>query len=209
MLPVDFTPGVTNREGDVKLPKKEAKNTTPELRVLPKPEAMDEGKWLESLESVLEFALRNQGPQKIARFLESLTYRLREQGVEAPRVVSTPYINTIPADKQAPFPGDWDMERRIKSYVRWNAMAMVVNANREHSGLGGHISTYASAATLYEVAFNHFLRAAQPGFAGDMVYIQGHATPGIYARAYLERRIDERHLQHFRQELAEGGGLSS
>jgi pyruvate dehydrogenase E1 component len=98
------------------------------------------------------------------------------------------------------------MERRIKSYVRWNAMAMVVNANREHSGLGGHISTYASAATLYEVAFNHFLRARTPDFAGDLVYFQGHATPGIYARAFLEGRIDEQHLHNFRQELAKGGG---
>ena len=179
------------------------------MRVLPKPEANDEVKWLESLESVLEFALRNQGPQKTARFLESLTERLRAQGIEAPRVVSTPYVNTIPADKQAPFPGNWEMERRLKSYVRWNAMAMVVNANREHSGLGGHISTYASAATLYEVAFNHFLRARTDDFAGDLVYFQGHATPGIYARAFLEGRIDERQLHNFRQELAEGGGLSS
>src|SRR5438128_577465 len=101
------------------------------------------------------------------------------------------------------------MERRIKSYVRWNAMAMVVNANRAHSGLGGHISTYASAATLYEVAFNHFLHARTDNFAGDMVYFQGHATPGIYARAFLEGRLDEPHLHNFRQELAEGGGLSS
>src|SRR5881409_2549837 len=101
------------------------------------------------------------------------------------------------------------MERRIKSYIRWNAMAMVVNANRAHSGLGGHISTYASCATLYEVAFNHFLRGRREDFAGDMVYFQGHATPGIYARAFLEGRIDEQHLHHFRQELADGGGLSS
>src|SRR6185369_17246487 len=108
-----------------------------------------------------------------------------------------------------PFPGDWEMERRIKSYVRWNAMAMVVNANRTHSGLGGHISTYASAATLYEVAFNHFLRARTNDFAGDMVYFQGHATPGIYARAFLERRLDEKHLHNFRQELGESAGLSS
>jgi len=191
----------------VKLTKKESKNTGPELRVLPSPD--DEGKWLESLESVLEFALRNQGAQKAGRFLDKLAERLRDQGLEAPRLVSTPYINTIPEEKQAPFGGDWEMERRIKSYARWNAMAMVVNANRAHSGLGGHISTYASAATLYEVAFNHFLRARTADFPGDMVYFQGHSVPGIYARAFLEGRIDERHLQNFRQELAEGGGLSS
>ena len=130
--------------------------------------------------------------------------------MEAPRVVSTPYVNTIPAEKQAPFPGDWEMERRIKSYVRWNAMAMVVNANREHSGLGGHISTYASSATLVRGRLQPFLpRRARRISSGDMVYFQGHATPGIYARAFLEGRLDERHLQNFRQELAEGGGLSS
>src|SRR5207253_234448 len=148
-------------------------------------------------------------PQKTSRFLDSLTERLRDQGIESPRVVSTPYVNTISPTDQAPFPGDREMERRIKSYVRWNAMAMVVNANRKHSGLGGHISTYASAATLYEVAFNHFLRARTEGFPGDLVYFQGHATPGIYARAFLEGRVNERQLQNFRQELAEGGGLSS
>ena len=143
----------------MKLPKREPKDAAPDLRVVAKPEGSEEVKWLESLESVLEFALKNQGPQRTARFLEHLTERLRGQGIEAPRVVSTPYINTIPPEKQAPFPGDWEMERRIKSYVRWNAMAMVVNANRAHSGLGGHISTYASRATLYEVGFNHFWRA--------------------------------------------------
>ena len=122
-------------------------------------DARTEGKWLESLGDVVEHALRNQGPEGAARFLGDLTGRLRAEGVEAPRVVSTPYVNTIPVEKQAPFPGNWEMERRIKSLVRWNAMAMVVNANRSHGGLGGHISTYASCATLYEVAFNHFLRA--------------------------------------------------
>ena len=193
----------------MKLPKRDPKDTPPELRVLPKADNGEDEKWLKSLESVLEFALKAQGAQKTSRFLDNLTERLREQGVEAPRVVSTPYINTIPPEKQAPFAGDWEMERRIKSYVRWNAMAMVVNANRKHNGLGGHISTYASAATLYEVAFNHFLRAPTESFAGDMVYFQGHATPGIYARAFLEGRISEEQLQNFRQELAEGGGLSS
>jgi pyruvate dehydrogenase E1 component len=168
-----------------------------------------ERKWLESLQDVVEHALRNQGPEGTARFLDGLTGRLRAQNVEAPRVVSTPYVNTIPVEKQAPFPGNREMERRIKSLVRWNAMAMVVNANRAHGGLGGHISTYASCATLYEVAFNHFLRAHTDTFAGDMVFFQGHATPGVYARAFLEGRIDEQQLQNFRQELAEGGGLSS
>ncbi len=162
-----------------------------------------------SLEAVAQHTLRDQKPGLATRFFLNLTNRLREEGIEAPRVVSTPYVNTIPVEKQAPYPGDLEMERRIKSFVRWNAMAMVVNANRKNNGLGGHISTYASAATLYEVAFNHFFRARKGDFVGDMVYFQGHATPGIYARAYLEGRIDEQHLQNFRQELAEGGGLSS
>jgi pyruvate dehydrogenase E1 component len=177
--------------------------------VLPEPNGAPEDKLLEALESVVQHTLKRQAPGQTTQFLANLTERLREEGIEAPRVVSTPYLNTIPAHKQAPFPGDWEMERRIKSYVRWNAMAMVVNANRAHSGLGGHISTYASAATLYEVAFNHFLRARTEEFPGDMVYFQGHATPGIYARAFLEGRFDEQHLQNFRQELSEGGGLSS
>jgi pyruvate dehydrogenase E1 component len=169
----------------------------------------NDDKWLESLGVVVEHALKDTRPGATSQFLGRLTERLRDEGVEAPRVVSTPYVNTIAIDKQASFPGDWEMERRIKSLVRWNAMAMVVNANRAHSGLGGHISTYASAATLYEVAFNHFLRARTDDFVGDMVYFQGHATPGIYARAFLEGRLDEQHLQNFRQELAESPGLSS
>jgi pyruvate dehydrogenase E1 component len=193
----------------VKVPKTQQKHSGPELRVLPAPEPNDEEQWLESLETVAEHALKDQGPQKTAGFLHGLAERLRGRGLEVPRVVSTPYINSIPADKQAAFPGDWEMERRLKSFVRWNAMAMVVNANREHSGLGGHISTYASSATLCEVGFNHFFRARTKAFAGDMVYFQGHATPGIYARAFLEGRLEERHLHNFRQELAEGGGLSS
>ncbi len=193
----------------VKLPKKELSASPPGLRALPKPADAEEAGWLGSLESVLEFALKNQGPEKTTRFLDNLAGRLREQGLEVPRVVSTPYLNTIPPEKQAVFPGDWEMERRIKSYIRWNAMAMVVNANRKHNGLGGHISTYASCATLFEVAFNHFLRARTEDFCGDIVYFQGHATPGIYARAFLEGRLDEHHLQNFRQDLAEGGGLSS
>jgi pyruvate dehydrogenase E1 component len=123
--------------------------------------------------------------------------------------LNTPYVNTIPVEAEPPYPGDRELERRIKSLIRWNAMAMVVNANREHSGLGGHISTYASAATLYEVGFNHFFRGGHGDRPADMVYFQGHASPGIYARAFLERRFDEKRLHNFRQELAEGGGLSS
>ncbi len=165
--------------------------------------------WFASLEPALEYVLKSQEPAKTARFLEKLVDRLRESGIKVPHVVSTPYVNTIPVEKQPAYPGDWQTEVRIKSYIRWNAMAMVVNANAIHEGLGGHISTFASSATLYEVAFNHFFRGRHDGFTGDIVYFQGHASPGVYARAFLEGRIDERHLQHFRQELAEGGGLSS
>ncbi|MBI4341034.1 MAG: pyruvate dehydrogenase (acetyl-transferring), homodimeric type [Candidatus Omnitrophica bacterium] len=122
--------------------------------------------------------------------------------------MTSPYVNTIPAEAEPPYPGDREIERRIKSYIRWNAMAMVVKANRIHDGLGGHISTYASCATLYEVGFNHFFRGSDLHPA-DLVYFQGHASPGNYARAYVEGRLDARHLHNFRQELAEGGGLSS
>ncbi|MCH7590058.1 pyruvate dehydrogenase (acetyl-transferring), homodimeric type [PVC group bacterium] len=123
--------------------------------------------------------------------------------------VVTPYINTIPADKEAPYPGDRSIERRIKSYVRWNAMAMVVTANRIHDGLGGHISTYASCATLYEVGYNHFFHAETDKRYGDLIYFQGHASPGNYARAYVEHRMTAQKLHNFRQELQTGGGLSS
>ena len=153
--------------------------------------------------------MESQGPEKTAQLLEQFSDRLRATETELPRGFSTPYVNTIPAQAQAAFPGNWEMERQIKSYIRWNAMAMVVNANRDHSGLGGHISTYASCATLYEVGFNHFFRGRTEKFPGDLVYFQGHASPGIYARAFLERRLDEQHLHNFRQELAEGGGLPS
>ena len=123
---------------------------------------------------------------------------------------TTPYINTISVENEVPYPGDREIERQIKSFIRWNAMAMVVKANRIHDGIGGHISTYASCATLYEVGFNHFFKGGEGGDRpADFVYFQGHASPGNYARAYLERRIDAKLLHHFRQELAEGGGLSS
>src|SRR5208282_1269598 len=139
--------------------------------------------------------------------LEKLVGQLRS----APRLsagLTTPYVNTIPVEDQPEYPGDWRVENRIKSLMRWNAMAMVVKANST-TNVGGHIASYASAATLYEIGFNHFFRGAGENFPGDLIYFQGHAAPGIYARAFMEGRLDERHLQNFRQELAEGGGLSS
>ena len=165
-------------------------------------------KWAESLQSIFDLALENQGPERTAQLLNQLADRLHASQTDLPRGFNTPYINTIPPEQQPPFPGDWQLERRIKSLIRWNAMAMVVKANST-TNVGGHISTYASAATLYEVGFNHFFRGRTEHFPGDMIYFQGHAAPGIYARAFLEGRLDEKHLQNFRQELADGGGLSS
>jgi pyruvate dehydrogenase E1 component len=161
----------------------------------------------ESLQSVFELALENHGPERTAQLLEKLASQLRSTPRPA-NGTTTPYLNTIPVEAQPAYPGDWKVERRIKSLMRWNAMAMVVKANST-TNVGGHISSYASAATLYEIGFNHFFRAASENFPGDLVYFQGHAAPGIYARAFLEGRLSETHLQNFRQELAEGGGLSS
>ncbi len=175
----------------------------------PAPAGADEHLWAQFLESVFQFTTRSQGPQVAGRLAGEMGHRLYQAGVPVRGPVNTPYVNTIPVAQEPAYPGDRDLERRIKSFIRWNAMAMVVNANRKHNGLGGHISTFASCATLYEVAFNHFFRGRKHEFPGDIVYFQGHAAPGVYARAFLERRLDERDLQNFRQELAEGGGLSS
>ncbi len=175
---------------------------------LPAPPGADEQLWRQFLDSVFQFAVQSQGAQRAGQFVGQMGRKLYESGVPVHGPVNTPYVNTIPADAEPPYPGDREIERRIKSYLRWNAMAMVVKANST-TNVGGHISTYASSATLYEVAFNHFFRGCTENFSGDIVYFQGHASPGVYARAFLERRLDEQHLQNFRQELAEGGGLSS
>ena len=161
--------------------------------------------WLDSLEYVIQEA----GPDRAAFLLEKLKRRAFEGGVGFPSGVTTPYVNTIAPGSQPPYPGDRALERRIKSLVRWNAMAMVVRANRESAGIGGHISSYASAATLLEVGFNHFFRGKKGPQPADQVYFQGHTAPGIYARAFLEGRIDEEQLKNFRRETAAGGGLSS
>ncbi|HTK28481.1 MAG TPA: pyruvate dehydrogenase (acetyl-transferring), homodimeric type [Vicinamibacterales bacterium] len=167
-------------------------------------DALETHEWLESL----DYVLQSGGPVKVARLLRELTIHARQNGVKLPFTANTPYINTISADDQVLMPGSPDVERRIKSLVRWNAAAMVVRANKAEEGIGGHISTYASAATLYEVGFNHFFRGHEDG-DGDVIFFQGHAAPGIYARAYLEGRIDETHLENFRREGRPGGGLSS
>jgi pyruvate dehydrogenase E1 component len=164
--------------------------------------------WLASLQHVVEQTLKSHAPDQAQAFVSALAERLRAAGLQVAPTTVTPYLNTIPPAREPEYPGNWELEARIKSLIRWNAMAMVVNANRKFSGLGGHISTFASSATLYEVAYNHFFRGGDDGPA-DQVFFQGHATPGNYARAYLEGRLTEQHLQNFRQELAEGGGLSS
>ena len=168
-------------------------------------EAVETREWLESLDYVVQ-----QGDKgRVIRLLDALRARARQSGVKEPFTSETPYINTIPVHDQVPYPGDRDIERRIKSLVRWNAAAMVVRANRESDGIGGHISTYASSATLYEVGFNHFFRGKEADGGADIIYFQGHAAPGIYSRGFLEGRFSEEHLKNFRHELRPGGGLSS
>ncbi len=161
--------------------------------------------WLESLQYVLD----REGPSRVNYLLKQLSEAAHRGGVELPFTANTPYINSIPVSEQPIYPGNREIERRIKSIIRWNAMAMVVRANREHEGIGGHISTYASAATLLEVGFNHFFRGKSDDYSGDHIYFQGHASPGIYARAFLEGRLTEDQLEHFRQEVTHTGGLSS
>lgn len=162
--------------------------------------------WLESL----EYVLQTGGAEKVRELLNELDTYAHESGVDLPFTANTPYINTIPKEKQPPFPGGREIERRIKSIIRWNAMAMVVRANKHSPGIGGHISTFASAATLYEIAFNHFFRGKdEKSSSSDIIFFQGHAAPGIYARAFLEGRLTKEQLENFRRELLPGGGLAS
>jgi len=169
-------------------------------------EVLETREWLDSL----DYVLSRGGPDRAGRLIQQLALHARRAaGVNLPFTATTPYQNTIPSKTQPPFPGSQEMERRIKSLVRWNALAMVMRANKLQEGIGGHISTFASAATLYEVAFNHFLRARTESGDRDIVYFQGHAAPGIYSRAFLEGRIPKQKLENFRRELKSGGGLSS
>jgi len=161
--------------------------------------------WIESLDYIIE----TEGPERAREILLMLQTRSQLKGIDFTYQGNTPYINTIPVSKESPYPGSREIERRIKSIIRWNAMAMVVRANKEENGIGGHISTYASSATLYEVGFNHFFRGGDDGRRPDLIYIQGHAAPGIYARSFMEGRLTEKDLENFRRELREGGGLSS
>jgi pyruvate dehydrogenase E1 component len=171
---------------------------------LPDIDREETDEWLDSLDAVVDAHGRSR-----ARFLMSkLLVRARELQVDTPASVSTPYVNTIPPEQEPWFPGDEHLERRIRAYIRWNAAVMVIKANKHAEGIGGHLSTFASSAALYDVGFNWFWRGKEDGLAGDAVYIQGHAAPGIYARAFLEGRLDEEQLDGFRQEVS-GRGLSS
>jgi pyruvate dehydrogenase E1 component len=168
-------------------------------------EAIEQREWLDSL----DYVIRQGDKGRVQRLLGALRQHARVAGLALPFTAVTPYVNTIRLEDETPLPGSQEIERRIKSLVRWNAMAMVVRANRLSEGIGGHISTYASAATLYEVGFNHFFRGRGKDGEADVIYFQGHASPGIYARAFLEGRLPVEKLHNFRRELQPGGGLSS
>jgi len=176
---------------------------------LPDTDPVETREWIDSFDATLEA----HGKTRARFLLMKLLERARESQVGFPATVSTPYINTIPPEQEPWFPGDEYMERRIRAFIRWNAAAMVTRANTYSEGIGGHLATYASSASLYEVGFNHFFRGKDDGQAGDQIFFQGHAAPGIYARAFLEGRLSEAQLDHFRRELtgraAGSGGLSS
>ena len=174
------------------------------LDQLPDTDPAQTQEWIDSLDAVTTIEGRTRARFLLARLLE----RARELHVGAPISVSTPYVNSIPTDQEPLFPGDEYIERRIRAFIRWNAAVMVVKANHHDQGIGGHLATFASSAALYEVGFNHFFRGKDGGRAGDHLYVQGHAAPGIYARAFLEGQLTADQLDHFRREIG-GGGLSS
>src|SRR5450432_1562482 len=178
-------------------------NATSTARVTPDFDELAE--WIEAFDQIVKQDGSGQG----TALLDALTNHAREVGVDVPAKLNTPYKNTIPVEDEVPYPGDRALERRIKSLIRWNAMAMVHRQNKEDAGIGGHISTYSSLAALLEVGFNHFFHAKYGEEPGDFVYFQGHASPGVYSRAFLEGRLSEDHLRNFRHELRDTPGLSS
>jgi len=161
--------------------------------------------WIESLDALV----KQSGGDRARFVLYKLLKRARMLHVGLPPLTQTRYINTISPEQEPYFPGDEEMELRIRRLIRWNAVAMVVRANHHYEGIGGHLATYASAASLYEVGFNHFFRGKDDGASGDQIFFQGHAAPGIYARAFVEGRLSESQLDHFRREVVRGEGLSS
>src|SRR5437588_6197487 len=167
-------------------------------------DSAETSEWLEAVDAVVE----HDGPDRARQILARAVQRAQLAGSGPIAAITTPYVNTIPADREAKLPGDPAIERRLRSIIRWNAMAMVVRANKTSSELGGHIASFQSLATLYEVGFNHFWHAPSDGHGGDLVYFQGHSSPGNYARAFLEGRLTPEQLDNFRQEV-DGNGLSS
>ncbi|HTJ28289.1 MAG TPA: pyruvate dehydrogenase (acetyl-transferring), homodimeric type [Candidatus Limnocylindria bacterium] len=168
------------------------------------PDPQETREWLDALDGVIEA----EGAGRASELVRAIVERAATRGVRTPAAQTTPYVNTIPVDAQAPFPGDHEIEERLRHYVRWNAMAMVVRAQKDHSDLGGHVASFSSSATLYDVGFNHFWRGPEYQNGGDLVFFQGHSSPGVYARAFLEGRISEEQLVNFRREV-DGGGLPS
>ncbi len=160
--------------------------------------------WIASL----DYVLKSKGPDRVRFLIEQLRDKAAEEGIQSAEDTNTPYVNTIPVKDQPAFPGNREIERRIKSIVRWNAMAMVVRGNKRAGGVGGHISTFASSATLYEIGFNHFFHGrGEDGYSGDTIFFQGHASPGMYSRAFIEDRLTEENLENFRRELRPIVGL--
>jgi pyruvate dehydrogenase E1 component len=168
----------------------------------PDPRETDE--WIEALDGVISA----EGPQRAREIIEALTVRARTRGADIPITLTTPYVNTIPVHAQPAYPGDHGIEEKLRHYSRWNAMAMVVRANKHFDGLGGHVATFQSSATLMDVGFNHFWHPPSATHGGDLVYFQGHASPGVYARAFVDGRLTEEKLDSFRREV-DGNGLSS
>ena len=166
-------------------------------------DALETSEWIEAIDAVV----KHDGPQRAKSLLTRVIERAQNAGTGPIATLNTPYVNTIPADREARLPDDAELQRRLRSIVRWNAMAMVLRANKTSSELGGHIASYQSLATLYEVGYNHFWHAPSETHGGDLVYFQGHSSPGNYARAYLEGRLSEEQLDNFRQEVG-GNGLA-
>ncbi|MFL6665392.1 MAG: pyruvate dehydrogenase (acetyl-transferring), homodimeric type, partial [Rhizobacter sp.] len=171
-------------------------------------DAQETREWLDALSAVIGA----EGSERAHFLLEQLIDHARQAGIDVPFSAHTAYVNTIRTEQEERSPGNIEIEERLRAYMRWNAMAMVVKANRLHpedgGDLGGHISSFASLATMFGTGFNHFWHAESDGHGGDLLYIQGHSSPGIYARAYMEGRITEDQLVHFRQEV-DGKGISS
>jgi pyruvate dehydrogenase E1 component len=168
-------------------------------------DAVETGEWIEAVDAVVA----HDGPDRAREILTRVVERAQHKGTGPIATLNTPYVNTIPPEREAKLPGDPAIERRLRSIVRWNAIAMVVRANKVSSEIGGHIASYQSLATLYEVGYNHFWHAPTDDHGGDLVYFQGHSSPGNYARAFLEGRLAAEQLDGFRQEVSKPGGLSS